>query len=98
MCQPISPRGAVVRPHFRLRTSQSQIPDGFRDALALLDRYSDIVTNQDPSRPLLRIHEAPESGVRCACCDNLAVERGKEAQKELWKGFPRIFDIEVDGW
>ena len=79
-------------------TTHDACKTGFRDALALLDRYSNIVTKQDPFRPLLRIHEAPENVVLCACCATLAAERGKEAQEVFWKELPRIFNIQVDGW
>ncbi|PIL26303.1 hypothetical protein GSI_12059 [Ganoderma sinense ZZ0214-1] len=71
---------------------------GFQLALALLDWYSDIVTRQDPFRPLLRLYEPPEGLPLCACCVNLAMERGKEAQEEFWKKLPEMFDIRVDGW
>lgn len=67
-------------------------------ALTLLDWYSDIVTEQDPFRPPLRLYEVPEDIVLCSRCADLAVERGREAQEEFWKELPRIFDIQVDGW
>ncbi|KAM5537259.1 hypothetical protein V8D89_008989 [Ganoderma adspersum] len=70
----------------------------FQDTLTLLDRYSDIVTKQDPSQPLLHIHEASKNVMLCTCCTNLAMEQGKEAQEEFWKKLPRIFNIQVDGW
>ncbi|KAI1785127.1 hypothetical protein LXA43DRAFT_900417 [Ganoderma leucocontextum] len=55
---------------------------GFREALALLDWYSDIVMKQDPFRPVLRMYETPDV-VLCSHCAGLAMERAREAQEEF---------------